>query len=130
MRKPLRLAPANARFLRAVLTLTLAVGLAACDSSADDPTIGGTYRGSVTVESIPIAYRIVIPTTTGGSFTWSGAFTYGGADEEPVGGPGTYAYPTITLTDDGDTLAGTVSADGNRLTFTDPESGTQLVVTR
>ena len=64
MRKPLRLAPANARFLRAVLTLTLAVGLAACDSSEDNPTLGGTYRGSVSVESEPgvgSTFSVTIP---------------------------------------------------------------------
>lgn len=117
--------------IAAAMATVGAVGGLGCDSAEDVPTIGGTYRGSATVVDFgSVAYRMVIPTTSGGSFTWSGDFTVNGGPPETVGGPGTYDHPAITLTDDGEALEGTVSDDGDRLTFTDSESGLQLVVAR
>jgi len=116
--------------LRAVVVLGLLAAAAGCDSSDGVPEIGGTYLGSASTGGVVVAYRMVIPPSTGGAFTWSGSFQFGSAGPEPVGGPGSYAYPAITLTDDGESLTGTVSADGDRLTFVDPDSDVQLVMTR
>jgi hypothetical protein len=101
-----------------------------CDSSDSAPEIGGRYLGSAVTGGITVAYQMEIPPSTGGAFTWSGSFQFGTAGPEPIGGPGSYAYPSLTLTDDGESLTGTVSADGDELTFVDPESGARLVMRR
>ncbi|WP_412061624.1 hypothetical protein [Rubrivirga sp. IMCC45206] len=107
------------RFL-APLVLLLAFGLTACDSTAEF-VVGGTYFGQSNDQVGFVAdLTLVIPTTeSGDTFAFTGTLNQEGAAIESISGTGRYDHPAITLTADGETIVGTVSADGSALTIDD-----------
>ena len=116
--------------LPTALLLALALGLAACDSTATFQ-IGGTYSG-ITDTSVDVTtLSIRIPETpSGGTFSFTGTRAEGqnGEVETPVAGTGTYDHPAVTLTVEGEAVAGTASDDGDVLTFTDADGSFVLTL--
>lgn len=126
------------RALRAPLgALLLALALVAapgCDSSAAE-TIGGTYVGTTAVSGLgQVTFRLVLPTIeTGSSFRYTGSFRLNNSGAEPFSGAGEYDHPDLEMTDDDDpseVIRGTVSAEGDRITLVDAESGQTIVLAR
>ena len=118
-----------------VLSLLLALGLplSACDSAEttgppESFEIGGTYVG--TSQDGPDDFNdieLTIPTTPSGD-TFAFRFFLSENDgagtvfsETTTNGTGTYDHPAITLAGGDDTIAGTVSDDGDTIQITDDD---------
>lgn len=123
------------RMPRLLLALLLCTGVAACDSAADFE-IGGTYSGVTNSTLGSVALEITLDDTpTGERFAFTGVLVERDEDgaevaRDPLSGTGTYDHPAVTLTVGGDTVAGTASDDGSRLTLGDDTGLGDFVLVR